>query len=116
MSITDTVNAVIDRIDSLDEDLSWTVNEIDEFPRCVRTPEFITPNIAPESIDDMSDIKAIVEHIDAMSEGLETLNHVQSTDIVSELEEADPGILQYADMTPVDNADFNTSKYKSINR
>lgn len=88
-SITRTVNAAIERID-VDLDLTP--------PTELQTASFTDFN----DVDDSSDIKAIVEHIDALSGGLEI--EPSSQGAVDE-------IMQFTDMMPVENNVYDPGEY-----
>ncbi|KOB75354.1 Wings down [Operophtera brumata] len=71
-SMSDTVDAVINSIDTIDEDYDLMTTPIDlhgDVDLNTTTTDFSTD--FNDVIDDSSDIKAIVEHIDALSGGME---------------------------------------------
>lgn len=108
-SMNDSVNDVINSIDTIDEDLDL-VSPVDlhgEMDLNTTTADFTTDfNDAAnfnDVIDDSSDIKAIVEHIDALSGGMELpTSQVPTSDM-----------MQFSDLMPVDNVVYNPGEYST---
>lgn len=104
-SITETVNAVIDRIDAMDEDLDPITSPVGLLGAVDLNTSSTDFTAEFADVDDSSDIKAIVEHIDALSGGLEmpSAGQAPAADMVP-----------YADIMPADNIMYNSGEYSAI--